>query len=91
MRNSFVCLIGSLCLGLSSTALAQGRAVQYLNFEAPAHKPIAVTDVGGSNYLLVANAPDNSVEVYDTNGDNFLFRVPTPSPAPPPPPRCGSG
>ena len=37
---------------------AQGTGSQFVNFEAPAHKPIVVVDVAGTDYLLlVANAP----------------------------------
>ncbi len=66
-------LLGAL---ITNVAHAQGTGVQFLNFEAPAHKPIAVVDVAGTDYLLVANGADNSVEVYDTVQHNFLLRVP---------------
>ncbi len=61
----------------TGSVLAQGLGVQFVNFEAPAHKPITVVDVGGSDYLLVANGPDNSVEVWDTANNRFVLRVPT--------------
>ncbi|MDX1999968.1 MAG: hypothetical protein SF066_19805 [Thermoanaerobaculia bacterium] len=58
-------------------AFAQGTGTQTLNFEPPVHKPIQVVRVGTRDFLLVANVSDDSVEVYDTVGPNFLFRVPT--------------
>ncbi|NJL27125.1 MAG: hypothetical protein HC897_04180 [Thermoanaerobaculia bacterium] len=56
---------------------AQGVGTQTLNFEPPVHKPIQVVRVGTRDFLLVANVSDDSVEVYDTAGPNFLFHVPT--------------
>lgn len=56
---------------------AQGVGTQTLNFEPPVHKPIQVVRVGTRDFLLVANVSDDSVEVYDTIGPSFLFRVPT--------------
>ncbi|MCA9556310.1 MAG: hypothetical protein KC933_40170, partial [Myxococcales bacterium] len=66
-----------LALVAPGSAAAQGRGLQFLNFEAPSHKPIAVTEVAGDHYLLVANAPDNAVEIYDTIQHRLMFRVPT--------------
>ncbi len=59
-------------LGLSATLLLavgvasaspQGRG-DYLNFESPQVKPIAVGTVEGRRYLFVCNTPDNSVDVF---------------------------
>jgi|CXWL01.1.fsa_nt_gi hypothetical protein len=67
-----------LALGLPALpAAAQGPGTQTLNFEPPVHKPIQVVRVGTRDFLLVANVSDDSVEIYDTAGPTFLFRVPT--------------
>jgi DNA-binding beta-propeller fold protein YncE len=44
---------------------AQGRT-DYFNVESPQVKPITVARVGGHDWLLVCNTPDNSVEIWDT-------------------------
>lgn len=68
MRKLIVALAaGALALAAGGPLAAQGTGVQFVNFEAPAHKPIAVVNVGEVPYLLVANGPDNSVELYTTN------------------------
>lgn len=78
MRSRKALFLGALALLLAPSVQAQGTGVQFLNFEAPALDPIAVVRVAGDDYLLVANAPDNSVEVYDTSAaNNFLLRIPT--------------
>jgi hypothetical protein len=46
--------------------LAQGRT-DYFNVESPQVHPIEVARVGGHDYLLVCNTPDNRVEIYDTD------------------------
>ncbi|NOT30218.1 MAG: hypothetical protein HOP15_07205 [Planctomycetes bacterium] len=48
--------------GVASSA-PQGRG-DYLNFESPQVKPIAVGTVEGRRYLFVCNTPDNSVDVF---------------------------
>ncbi|MSR62733.1 MAG: hypothetical protein EXS08_09860 [Planctomycetes bacterium] len=53
-------------LGLAALAAAQGRT-DYLNVESPQVKPITVARVGGHDWLLVCNTPDNSVEIWDTD------------------------
>lgn len=64
-------------VSLTVPAFGQGTGTQTLNFEPPVHKPIQVVRVGTRDFLLVANVSDDAVEVYDTAGPNFLFRVPT--------------
>ena len=44
---------------LSPSLLAQG---EFVNFETPQVKPIAVAHVNGKDWLLGCNTPDNSVE-----------------------------
>ncbi|MFQ5505047.1 MAG: hypothetical protein ACE5F1_09665 [Planctomycetota bacterium] len=53
---------------------AQGRG-DFLNFETPVVKPLAVARVQGHDYLLVCNTPDSSVEIYDTIGLRLVSRV----------------
>lgn len=78
MRVRLWILIPLLTLFLVAVpAFGQGTGTQTLNFEPPVHKPIQVVRVGSRDFLLVANVSDDSVEVYDTVGPNFLFRVPT--------------
>lgn len=60
-------------IGLPALAPAQGA---YVNFEAPSVKPITVARIGNQNYLLVCNAPDNSVEIYRCSNLAFVMRVP---------------
>lgn len=76
-RRTTRALLAAAALAGAAPLLAQGTGVELVNFEAPAHKPIVVVRVGTTDYLLVANPPDNSVEVYHTAGPSFLFRVPT--------------
>ncbi|MFQ5748374.1 MAG: hypothetical protein ACE5H3_02825 [Planctomycetota bacterium] len=63
-----------------SPLLAQGRT-DYMNVESPQVKPITVARVGGHDYLLACNTPDNSVEIWDTDetlpqAQRFIKRVP---------------
>jgi len=53
-------------VGLAALAAAQGRT-DYFNVESPQVKPITVARVGGHDWLLVCNTPDNSVEIWDTD------------------------
>jgi 6-phosphogluconolactonase (cycloisomerase 2 family) len=65
-------------------ALAASVAAQatYVNFETPQVKPIALATVGGTEFLLACNTPDDSVEIYDPNTASpatapvFVARVP---------------
>ncbi|MCB1057865.1 MAG: hypothetical protein KDD11_20380, partial [Acidobacteria bacterium] len=73
----FVVLMGLQAAG----AWAQGRT-DFLNVESPQVHPIEVARVGGHDYLLVCNTPDNSLEIWDTDESipvsaRFLARVPT--------------
>lgn len=54
------------CLGSATLAVAQGRT-DYFNVESPQVKPITVARIGGHDWLLVCNTPDNSVEIWDTD------------------------
>jgi DNA-binding beta-propeller fold protein YncE len=71
-------------IAASSLALVPSVCAQatYVNFETPQVKPIAVAVVGGTEFLLVCNTPDSSVEIYDPNtalpstAPTFLARVP---------------
>lgn len=54
------------CALLPAIAAAQGRT-DYFNVESPQVKPITVARLGGHDYLLICNTPDNSLEVWDTN------------------------
>ena len=64
---------------LAAPVCAQATLV---NFETPQVKPIALATVGGTEFLLVCNTPDDSVEIYDPNTASastapaFLARVP---------------
>jgi len=53
-------------LVLATTAFGQGRT-DYFNVESPQVNPIDVARVGGHDYLLVCNTPDNAVEIWDTD------------------------
>ncbi|MCB1036806.1 MAG: hypothetical protein KDD47_23475, partial [Acidobacteria bacterium] len=59
-------LVCSLLALLALPALGQGRT-DYMNVESPHVHPIEVARISGYDYLLVANTPDSSVEIYDTN------------------------
>ena len=73
------------CLVLPGTlaipSAAQGRT-DYLNVETPQAKPITWAQVGGHDYLLVCNTPDNSVEIWSCDESiqpatsRFVARVP---------------
>ncbi|MEE2897923.1 MAG: hypothetical protein VX815_05590, partial [Gemmatimonadota bacterium] len=70
-------LLVALLLGtVAVTASAQGTG-PYLNFEAPTQDSLAIATVGNDDYLLVANAPDNAVEIYDVATLQFQGRIPT--------------
>lgn len=57
----FLTLLATLCP--IPQVVAQGRS-DYLNFETPPVKPVAVTNVGGSQFVLVTNAPNNSLDIF---------------------------
>lgn len=69
----------TMAVAIAASATAQGT---YVNFECPQVKPIALATVGSTEYLLVCNTPDSSVEIYDPNtgspsiAPTFLARVP---------------
>ncbi|MBK8099320.1 MAG: hypothetical protein IPK26_19595 [Planctomycetes bacterium] len=67
-----------LCAVVWLSALrAQGN---YVNFEEPQIKPIAIANVTlagvPKSFALVCNTPDNSVEIWDGATQTFLSRVP---------------
>jgi DNA-binding beta-propeller fold protein YncE len=59
----------ALALCTAAPALAQG---DFINFETPQVKPIAVARISGHDYLLVCNTPADSVEIYDTSTNAFV-------------------
>lgn len=69
--------VSSCTIALSMLAppvLAQGR---FANFETPQTHPIEIAQVGETEYLLVCNTPDNSVEIYEAAAPHaFVQRVP---------------
>ena len=77
MRHSRICVAILLCAALAHPCalLAQGKQ-GYLNLEPPTNKALAIARVGASTYLLVANSPDDSVEIYDAATFAFVERVP---------------
>lgn len=80
MLRSFVCAALFAAL-LPASAAAQGRT-DYFNVESPQVKPITVARIGGHDYLLICNTPDNSLEIWDTDetivpaSSRFVTRVP---------------
>ncbi|MCH9646705.1 MAG: hypothetical protein K0U98_00625 [Deltaproteobacteria bacterium] len=73
MRISCVAL---LCLFLAGPTWGQARD-DFFNIESPQVNPITVARVGEVDFLLVANTPDHSVEIYQTDAANtFVARVP---------------
>ncbi len=65
----------TLCfLAIGAPAFSQGR---FANFETPQTHPIEIAAVGGQEYVLVCNTPDNSVEIYEAAPPHaFVQRVP---------------
>jgi len=69
-------------LALGATAgHGQGRG-PYMNVESPQVHPIEVASIGGHDYLLAVNTPDNALEIWDTDesipqAQRFLARVRT--------------
>ena len=59
---------------LLSSLHAQGRT-SYLNFESIQVKPICVARVGGHDFVLACNTPDNSLEIYDAETNAFVDRI----------------
>lgn len=73
-----VCLLSILLPTLLTELPAQG---EFVNFEDPQVRPVAIATVGaGPNarrFALVCNTPDNSVEVYSAAAPfDFVARVP---------------
>ncbi len=61
-------------LAIGAPAFSQGR---FANFETPQTHPIEIAAVGGMEYVLVCNTPDNSVEIYEAAPPHaFVQRVP---------------
>lgn len=65
MARHFAAVWITAFLGLTAgTAWGQG-ITNYLNFESPQVKALAVATLSGTDYLLACNTPDNSVEVFE--------------------------
>lgn len=78
MKQAWIVLI-TLVPALLPAAFAQGRT-DYLNVESPQVHPIEVATVGGHPFLLLANTPDSSIEIWDTDesvpiASRFRLRV----------------
>ncbi|HMQ24198.1 MAG TPA: hypothetical protein PKE00_17040, partial [Planctomycetota bacterium] len=68
-------VISSAATSITVTdATAQGRS-SYLNFETPQVKPITVARIGGRDWLLCCNTPDNSLEIYDCETNGRIDRI----------------
>lgn len=68
--------ISALSLLLLASAVGAQGVGDFLNQEAPQVEPITVARVGGHDYVLACNTADNSLEVYDTANNSFVFRIP---------------
>lgn len=66
-------------LALTSTAAlwAQGAQGTYTNFETPQTHPIEVVTIGGNEFILVCNTPDDSLEIWKatTGAPTFVARI----------------
>ena len=79
LSRSAVAPLFLLGLATAGPSSAQGRT-DYFNVESPQVKPICVARVGGHDWLLLCNTPDNSVEIWDTDeslpaSSRFVMRV----------------
>ncbi len=72
--TALIALLGALAL--PSIGHAQGRT-DYLNFEAPPVRPLAVVEFGSDGFLMVANPPAGRLEIYELNTFSFVTSVPT--------------
>ncbi len=77
MRETSICasIVLAAALAWPGVLMAQGKQ-GYLNLEPPANRALAIARVGGNPFLLVANSPDDSVEIYDAATFAFIQRVP---------------
>ncbi|ANM31077.1 hypothetical protein ABI59_18100 [Acidobacteria bacterium Mor1] len=55
-----------LFTAMPGLVFAQGRG-DYYNVESPQVHPIEVARIGGHDYILAVNTPDNSLEIWDTD------------------------
>jgi hypothetical protein len=62
-------------ISLIAAPLASQGSGDYLNFESPQLKPIAVARVSGHDYVLCCNTPAGLLEIYDTIGNRLASRV----------------
>lgn len=75
MTNLSKVVMSAALLGaLAVPSAAQNR---FVNFETPQTHPIDVATVGGREFVLVCNTPDNSLEIYQASPPHaFVQRVP---------------
>ncbi len=75
INRAFVALCAAVSLSVTTDeVLAQGR---FANFETPQTHPIEIATVGGVDYVLVCNTPDNSVDIFKAAPPHaFVQRVP---------------
>ncbi len=74
LRSSKFGRLALAIVGFAPALVAQGGA-DHLNFETPPHHALAVVSVGSRDFLLVANTPDASVEIWDARALTFQARV----------------
>lgn len=71
-------VVGSTLLAVSTILCSPSQAqgiTDYLNFESPQVKALAVATLNDVDYLLACNTPDNSVELYRVSDLSFIVRV----------------
>ncbi len=71
----YASIVLTAALALPGSLAAQGKE-GYLNLEPPTNKALAHVRIDGRALLLVANSPDDSVEIYDSATQAFVARVP---------------
>ena len=71
----YALIVLTAALALPGSLAAQGKE-GYLNLEPPTNKALAHVRIDGRALLLVANSPDDSVEIYDSATQAFVARVP---------------
>ncbi len=67
-----------MCAALLGTlAVPSAAQNRFVNYETPQTHPIDVATVGGREFVLVCNTPDNSLEIYHASPPHaFVQRVP---------------
>lgn len=66
LRTHVILGLLTVAIPLCPRALAQGRT-DVFNVESPLVHPLEIAQVGGAAWLLVANTPDASVEIWSTD------------------------